>query len=133
MFFSVLFVSFIHLKKNFSIIHVFFTCISVQRQMGRFSGFSLYVSNTTERHSGYLCYKNGPDLGLPPLDFNTNCIVHGRYVIFYNERLPGTQYPIGFSTHGVITELCEVTVTGILSNPIIRCEYTNEIISLSIK
>lgn len=57
-----------------------------------------------------------------------------RTSIYLKEKeMPGTQYPIGFSTHGVITELCEVTVTGILSNPIIRCEYTNEIISLSIK
>lgn len=80
------------------------------RQMGRFAGFSLYVSNTTDRQRGYLCYKDGPEL--PPLDFNTSCITHGRYVIFYNERLSGTQYPVGYSTTGVITELCEVTVTG---------------------
>lgn len=78
--------------------------------MGRFAGFSLYVSNTTDIQRGYLCYKDGPEL--PPLDFNTSCITHGRYVIFYNERLSGTQYPVGYSTTGVITELCEVTVTG---------------------
>lgn len=52
---------------------------------------------------------------LPPLDFNTNCITHGRHVIFYNERLLGTTYPIGYETSVVFTELCEVTVTGILS------------------
>lgn len=80
------------------------------RQRGRFAGFSLYVSNTTDRHSGYLCYKNGPEL--PPLDFNTDCTAHGRYVIFYNERLAGTNYPSGFVTENVVTALCEATVTG---------------------
>lgn len=80
------------------------------RQRGRFAGFSLYVSNTTDRHDGYLCYKDGPEL--PPLDFNTNCITNGRYVIFYNERLGGTKYPLSYMTGLVFTELCEVTVTG---------------------
>lgn len=85
------------------------------RQRGRFAGFSLYVSNTTDRHDGYLCYKDGPDL--PSLDFNTNCtpnITIGRYVIFYNERLVGIRYPVGYETTSVYTELCEVTVIGII-------------------
>lgn len=77
------------------------------RQRGRFAGFFLYVSNTTYRHSGYLCYKDGPEL--PPLDFNTNCITHGRYIIFYNERIPGTIYLLGYETSTVFTELCEVS------------------------
>lgn len=80
------------------------------RQRGRFAGFSLYVSNITDRHSGDLCY-DGPVL--PPLDFNTNCITLGRYVIFYNERLIETKYPVGYETANVFTELCEVIVTGI--------------------
>ncbi|XP_065921324.1 receptor-type tyrosine-protein phosphatase epsilon isoform X2 [Magallana gigas] len=80
------------------------------RQRGRFAGFSLYLSNTTERQSKDLCYTDGPEL--PPLDFNTNCTTYGRYVIFYNERLIGKKYPVGYETANVITELCEVTVTG---------------------
>lgn len=81
------------------------------RQKGRFAGFSLYVSNTTDNiPSGVLCYKDGSEL--PPLDFNTNCITNGRYVIFYNERLVGIKYPLGYETGLVFTELCEVTVTG---------------------
>lgn len=79
-------------------------------QRGRFAGFYLYVSNTTDRHCGYQCYKNGPEL--PPLNFNTNCLTNGRKVIFYNERLVGTKYPPGYETGSVFTELCEVTVTG---------------------
>ncbi|XP_056017465.1 receptor-type tyrosine-protein phosphatase alpha-like [Ostrea edulis] len=82
----------------------------VMRQRGRFAGFSLYVSNTTIKEDGYLCYKNGQEL--PPLDFSTTCVKHGRYVIFYNERLDGTTYPTGYETAIVHTELCEVSVTG---------------------
>lgn len=88
-------------------LHVHFIAM---RQRGRFAGFSLYVSNTTDRHDGYLCYKDGQEL--PPLDFNTNCTTNGRYIIFYNERLVGTTYPVGYETSNVVTELCEVTVTG---------------------
>ncbi|XP_056017439.1 multiple epidermal growth factor-like domains protein 6 [Ostrea edulis] len=82
----------------------------VRRQRGRFAGFSLYVSNTTIKEDGYLCYKNGQEL--PALDFSTTCVKHGRYVIFYNERLDGTTYPTGYQIETVFTELCEVTVTG---------------------
>lgn len=80
------------------------------RQRGRLAGFSLYVSNTTDQHSGHLCYKDGPEL--PLLDFNITCRTHGRYVTYYNERLPKTNYPIGYAVSNVITELCEVTVKG---------------------
>lgn len=83
------------------------------RQKGRFAGFSLYLSNTSiseNRPNGNLCYKNGP--ALPPLNFNTNCKTHGRYVIFYNERLDQINYPSGYTLASVFTELCEVTVTG---------------------
>lgn len=58
--------------------------LTAMRQKGRFAGFSLYVSNTTDLHSGYLCYKDGPEL--PPLDFNITCLTNGHYIIFYNEH-----------------------------------------------
>lgn len=82
---------------------------TAMRQKGRFAGFSLYVSNTTDRHDGYLSYKDGPEL--PLLDFNTDCFTNGRYVIFYNERFE-KEYPVDYETGSVFTELCEVTVTG---------------------
>ncbi|XP_056014348.1 uncharacterized protein LOC125676360 isoform X2 [Ostrea edulis] len=82
------------------------------RQRGRMAGFSLYVSNTSNIENGYLCYKDEPDL--PPLDFSTTCVSHGRYVIFYNERQPGVQYPAGYELTSV-TELCEVTVLGCMT------------------
>lgn len=81
------------------------------RQRGRFAGFSLYVSNTTDRNMGHRCYKDGPEL--PSLDFNTKCIGYGRYIIIYNERKKGINYPAGYVIeNNVYMELCEVIVTG---------------------
>jgi hypothetical protein len=82
---------------------------SEMRQRGRMTGFSLYLSNIANVKNGYLCYQDGPDL--PPLDFNTTCVGHGRNVMFYNERLPGVQYPAGYEGRSLI-ELCEVVVLG---------------------
>lgn len=87
---------------------------------------SLYVSNTTERHDGYLCYKNGPEL--PPLDFNTNCFTYGRYIIFYNERKDGITYPVGYETVAVYTELCEVYVLGMF----LKCIFEKVIYNVKI-
>lgn len=85
------------------------------RQKGRFAGFSLYVSNTTVMiPSGVLCYKDGPEL--PPLDFNINCLTHGRFIIFYNERKDGINYPINYQIRNVYMELCEVYVSGRLKH-----------------
>nr|XP_034319436.1 scavenger receptor class F member 2-like [Crassostrea gigas] len=80
------------------------------RQRGRLAGFSLYVSNTGDIQDSTLCYKDGPQL--PPLNFTTECVQFGRYVIFYNERLAGVTYPSGYELTSVFTELCEVIVKG---------------------
>ena len=80
------------------------------RQQSRFAGFSIYVSSDGTRDKISLCYKDGPEL--PALNFTTTCITSGRYVIFYNERLPGVTYPNGYAVDVVYTELCEVTVSG---------------------
>lgn len=39
------------------------------------------------------------------------CSVHGKYVIFYNERQPGVTYRDGYSKHAY-NDLCEVEVYG---------------------
>lgn len=73
----------------------------------------MFVSNTSrleDLQNDILCYKNGQEL--PPLDFSTNCVTHGRFVKFYNERLDRINYPTGYVLSSVFTELCEVTVTG---------------------
>lgn len=89
--------------------------IADNRQKGRIAGFSLYVSgtdvSTTNNIKGStLCYKDGNLL--PPLNFTTLCTEMGRYVIYYNERLDKVQYPAGYETKSVQTELCEVIVKG---------------------
>ena len=86
-------------------------CFLEERQRSRFAGFSLYISNTGDRASSSMCYKDGPEL--PPLNFSTECTFSGRYVIFYNERLDGFAYPAGYEKAPVVhTELCEVIVKG---------------------
>ena len=87
-----------------------FVIFAESQQQGRFAGFSVYVSNTTKRENPDLCYKDGPKL--PPLNFTTTCNKTGRYIIFYNERLEGVQYPTGYKAVNVYTELCEVIVYG---------------------
>ncbi|XP_052695871.1 uncharacterized protein LOC128174341 [Crassostrea angulata] len=75
-------------------------------------GFSVYVSNTTDRSQGTLCFKddNFTRNTIPPV-FTTNCYVHGQYVIYSNERLPGVVYPVGYDSY-VGSNLCEVEVYG---------------------
>ncbi|XP_065943736.1 uncharacterized protein [Magallana gigas] len=77
-----------------------------------FLGFSVYVSNTTDILQGTLCYKDDNfTLDTIPAVFNTTCPVHGQYVIYYNERLPGVTYPDGYSDR-VASDICELEVYG---------------------
>uniref|UniRef100_K1Q746 Short-chain collagen C4-like n=1 Tax=Magallana gigas TaxID=29159 RepID=K1Q746_MAGGI len=75
-------------------------------------GFSVYVSNTADKLQGTLCYKDSNfTLDTIPAVFTTTCPVHGQYVIYYNERLPGVTYPDEYSDY-VTSNLCEVEVYG---------------------
>lgn len=75
-------------------------------------GFSLYVSNTTERLEGILCFKDKNfTREFVPVVFTTTCPTHGQYVIYYNERLTTVNYPAEYSTL-VDIDLCEVEVYG---------------------
>ena len=77
----------------------------------RFLGFSLYISNTTNKLDGVLCFKDSNfTLSTIPAVFNTTCSVHGQYVIYYNERkYPGPHPP--YSQY-VYSEICELEVYG---------------------
>ncbi|XP_061188716.1 multiple epidermal growth factor-like domains protein 6 [Saccostrea echinata] len=83
-----------------------------QRQRERMYGYKLYISNSTDfslLQEAYLCYNHkGPDL--PDLNVTHKCVTFGRYVIFYNERVPGVTYPN--NQKETYTQLCEVIVQG---------------------
>nr|XP_022307769.1 uncharacterized protein LOC111113772 [Crassostrea virginica] len=76
----------------------------------RFKGFSLIISNTTNHRDGVTCYKDVSDAktSIPPV-MDIMCSVVGRYVIYYNERIPEYGSRPGYSPEA-FAELCEVEV-----------------------
>ena len=94
----------------------------------RFLGFSLYISNTTDKSDGTLCFKDTNfTLSTIPAVFNITCTVHGHYVIYYNERLEGVTYPDGYSAYAY-NGLCEVEVYG---NSMLNFSSLNQIVQVT--
>lgn len=78
----------------------------------RMAGFSLYVSNTTSKDDGHLCFHEIQNaVGTPSEDQRIQCPFHARYVIYYNERRPEVVYPSYYSEFAY-SDLCEVEVYG---------------------
>ncbi|XP_061166265.1 angiopoietin-1 receptor-like [Saccostrea echinata] len=99
--------------------------ISYYIYTGRFAGFFLYVSNTTLKDDGYLCFHEIQTVdGTPTENQTISCPVHGRYVIYYNERRAGVTYPSYYSQY-VYSELCELEVYG-CPNQGYNGEYCNQ-------
>lgn len=78
----------------------------------RMAGFFLYVSNTTSKDDRHLCFHEIQTVNRTPSeDQRINCSVHGRYVIYYNERRKNVTYPSYYSKFAYY-EICELEVYG---------------------
>lgn len=75
-------------------------------------GFSIIISNTTNPKNGVVCYHDRQDATHTiPSQVDIFCSIVGRYVIYYNERLPGITYKENYSQYA-FADLCEVEVYG---------------------
>ena len=76
-----------------------------------FLGFSVYISNSTKKEDGVLCFRDTNfTRATIPNPVNITCPYHGRYVIYYNNRTH-PPYPERYSEYAWIA-LCEVQVYG---------------------
>lgn len=63
------------------------------------------------KENGILCFKDTNfTRATVPNPINITCLVHGRYVIYYNNRT-NRPYPDGYSS-SAYNELCEVGYLG---------------------
>ena len=86
---------------------------STNRFTPDFLGFAVYISNTTDRLEGTLCFKeeNFNVTTIPPV-LNITCPMHGQYVIYYNERLSWRICHDENRCQYAYNDLCELEVYG---------------------
>lgn len=78
---------------------------------GHLLGFSTYISNTTDKEDGFLCFKDTNfTKSTIPNSIRIPCSIHGRYIIYFNNRTH-PPYPTGYDKYAY-NELCEVEVYG---------------------
>ncbi|XP_078330346.1 uncharacterized protein LOC111112509 [Crassostrea virginica] len=76
---------------------------------GYYLGFSVYISNTTDKEDGVLCFRDTHYAKATiPHPVNITCPYHGIYVIYYNNRTH-PPYPDYYTSYTDIV-LCEVEV-----------------------
>ncbi|XP_052691414.1 uncharacterized protein LOC128169301, partial [Crassostrea angulata] len=89
----------------------------------RLLGFSIIVSNTTNHKDGVICFHDQIyNKNTIPSVVDILCSVVGRYVIYYNERLPGVTYYAEHSQYA-FADLCEAEVYGC---PIVQSRFQDE-------
>ena len=77
-----------------------------------FLGFSVYISNTTNKSEGVLCFRDTLyTKATIPNPINITCMNHGRYVIYYNNRTEDYLNHDQYSTYAY-NNLCEVEIYG---------------------
>nr|XP_022306762.1 uncharacterized protein LOC111113083 [Crassostrea virginica] len=107
----------VNLTRISSIHHIVIYYVTGRMQWGpensfaqEFLGFSIYVSNTTKRTDGTVCFEDTNfTIYTIPAVINITCVVEGQYVIYYNERQG--KHKTGFSEYA-FNDLCEVEVYG---------------------
>lgn len=79
--------------------------------VSRFLGFSVYISNTTDRNDGVVCFKDDyfTKYTIPSV-ITLNCTHHSKYVIYYNNRTSSILPP--YYSQYAYNELCEFEVYG---------------------
>ena len=96
-----------------SILNIFlFISVDEHNELtGHFLGFSVYISNTTNKEDGTVCFKDkNYTRATIPNPVLLSCPINGRYVVFYNNRTH-KPYPNGYSKY-TGNYLCEVEVVG---------------------
>ena len=104
---------------KFKILEKYCVCIHVFTDQhngytAQFLGFSIIVSNTTDIRHGVVCFRETEDnRSTIPAVFDIDCHETGRYVFYYNERIPSFGYPHGYSEFAH-ADICEIEVYGTL-------------------